>query len=140
MLLYQILACIIQGSELFFGERKTPIFCYGEWRTDQNLVREQKERSYPEGEREQKKHWKLELKSSKPEISLCFRELFIKLLLQIYFIKIISYKSKHIIAKAFFGALFSVFFFNEVSFIYCFIVLVNFIMLSNQFLFFLIMT
>ena len=55
MLLYQILACIIQGSELFFGERKTPIFCYGEWRTDQNLVREQKERSYPEGEREQKK-------------------------------------------------------------------------------------
>ena len=51
------------------------------------------------------------------------------------FIKIICYKSKHVIAKAFFGTLFSVFFFNEVSFIYCFIVFVNFIMLSNQFLY-----
>ena len=44
----------------------------------------------------------------------------------------ICYKSKHVIAKAFFGTLFSVH--------YSFMVFVNFIMLSNQFLFFLIMT
>ena len=46
----------------------------------------------------------------------------------------IFYK-KHVIANAFVGILFSVFFFNEISFIYCFIVFVNFIMLSNQFLY-----
>ena len=46
----------------------------------------------------------------------------------------IFYK-KHVIANAFVGILFSVFFFNEIWFIYCFIVFVNFIMLSNQFLY-----
>ena len=68
-------------GELCFGERKTLISCYGEWRTDLNLVGERRERSYRESEKEQKKNWKVNLKTSKPEISLCFRELFIKLLL-----------------------------------------------------------
>ena len=41
-------------GELCFGERKTLISCYGEWRTDLNLVGERRERFYPESERVKK--------------------------------------------------------------------------------------
>ena len=50
-------------GELCFGEWKTLIFYYGEWRTDLNLVGEWRERSYPESEKEQKNHRKVELKT-----------------------------------------------------------------------------
>ena len=64
-------------DELCFGERKTQIICYREWRTE-NLVGERRERSYPELEKEQKEPPKSGIKL---EIFSCFRELFVKLLL-----------------------------------------------------------